>query len=300
MAIAIRLSLAAFFAAGATAVAQSGLYAIDYSGNLIHLNTTTGAGTLVGATGFAATNSAAADSLGRIFTVGGNPDQLILVNAATAASTVFLNLASRPFGYGVRGLAFDPQDHLYAVLSQADVTTPDLLATIDMNTGAYTVVGSTGRPDIQGLACNAAGVLYAVGVNSGLYTLDSSTGAASLIGGSFQGDDQSLEFDDHGVLYACRANLRTVDPATGATTLIGPTGFSDIRGTAFVRGPAQCYANCDGSTVAPVLNINDFVCFLTSFASGASYANCDGSTTPPVLNVNDCVCFMSRFAAGCL
>ena len=62
---------------------------------------------------------------------------------------------------------------------------------------------------------------------------------------------------------------------------------------------ASCYANCDGSTTAPVLNINDFVCFQTAFAAGASYADCDGSTTAPVLNINDFVCFQTRFAGGC-
>jgi hypothetical protein len=31
----------------------------------------------------------------------------------------------------------------------------------------------------------------------------------------------------------------------------------------------------------------------------ACYANCDGGTTPPILNVNDFVCFQQRFAAGC-
>jgi hypothetical protein len=61
----------------------------------------------------------------------------------------------------------------------------------------------------------------------------------------------------------------------------------------------MCYANCDGSTSSPVLNVNDFVCFQARFAAGSSYANCDGSTTPPVLNVNDFVCFQTRFAAGC-
>jgi hypothetical protein len=62
---------------------------------------------------------------------------------------------------------------------------------------------------------------------------------------------------------------------------------------------AACYANCDGSTGAPVLNVNDFVCFQGRFAAGDTYANCDGSTAPPVLNVNDFICFQSRFAAGC-
>jgi hypothetical protein len=63
--------------------------------------------------------------------------------------------------------------------------------------------------------------------------------------------------------------------------------------------PVTCYANCDDSTAAPILNVNDFVCFQTKFAAGDPYANCDGSTTPPVLNVNDFVCFQSKFAAGC-
>lgn len=65
-----------------------------------------------------------------------------------------------------------------------------------------------------------------------------------------------------------------------------------------MSGPS-CYANCDGSTVAPVLNVADFICFTSSFAAGSTYANCDGSTVQPTLNVADFVCFMSSFAAGC-
>ncbi len=60
-----------------------------------------------------------------------------------------------------------------------------------------------------------------------------------------------------------------------------------------------CYANCDGSTTPPVLNVTDFACFLNRYAAGHPYANCDGSTTPPVLNVLDFACFLNRFAAGC-
>ena len=63
--------------------------------------------------------------------------------------------------------------------------------------------------------------------------------------------------------------------------------------------PGPCYANCDGSTTAPVLNVLDFSCFLNRFAAGDTYANCDASTTPPVLNVLDFSCFLNRFAAGC-
>jgi hypothetical protein len=64
-------------------------------------------------------------------------------------------------------------------------------------------------------------------------------------------------------------------------------------------GGGGCYANCDGSTSIPFLNINDFVCFQQAFAAGQSYANCDNSTSPPTLNINDFVCFQQAFAAGC-
>jgi len=62
---------------------------------------------------------------------------------------------------------------------------------------------------------------------------------------------------------------------------------------------AACYANCDGSSAAPILNVNDFICFQSKFAAGDSAANCDGSTVAPVLNVNDFVCFQQSYAAGC-
>ena len=63
--------------------------------------------------------------------------------------------------------------------------------------------------------------------------------------------------------------------------------------------PAACYANCDNSTAAPILNVNDFICFQQKFAGGDSYANCDNSTAAPVLNVNDFICFQQKFASGC-
>lgn len=69
-----------------------------------------------------------------------------------------------------------------------------------------------------------------------------------------------------------------------------------------------CYPNCDGSTTPPILNVDDFTCFVNEFAGAQSlthaqqvthFANCDGSTTPPVLNVEDFTCFINAFASGC-
>jgi hypothetical protein len=73
-------------------------------------------------------------------------------------------------------------------------------------------------------------------------------------------------------------------------------------------GTVPCYANCDGSTTPPILNVEDFTCFINQFAAGTQlphsqqlthYANCDQSTTAPVLNVEDFTCFINRFAQGC-
>jgi hypothetical protein len=84
----------------------------------------------------------------------------------------------------------------------------------------------------------------------------------------------------------------------------GPgTGAADVRdyidNAVIAGGSAPCYANCDGSTAAPVLNVLDFTCFLQKFAAADPYANCDASTTTPTLNVLDFTCFLQKFAAGC-
>jgi hypothetical protein len=71
---------------------------------------------------------------------------------------------------------------------------------------------------------------------------------------------------------------------------------------------SACYANCDGSTAAPILNIDDFTCFINEFAAAGAlppaqqvehYVNCDNSTAAPVLNIDDFTCFINSFAAGC-
>src|SRR5205814_7743768 len=85
----------------------------------------------------------------------------------------------------------------------------------------------------------------------------------------------------------------SINPATPQDTgsywvLVGNPCLSlesEHAGITVTSGP--CYPNCDNSTIFPILNINDFVCFQSHFFIGDSYANCDQSTTPPVLSVND-------------
>ncbi len=86
-------------------------------------------------------------------------------------------------------------------------------------------------------------------------------------------------------------NARFVDGDHNGSALI------DIGAYEYQVPP--CYANCDGSTTPPVLNLIDFACFLNRFAAADSYANCDHSTSPPVLNVIDFACFLNAYAQGC-
>lgn len=92
-------------------------------------------------------------------------------------------------------------------------------------------------------------------------------------------------------------------PAAGAG-LAPPASPGDIASVCYRSPPAigayeACYANCDGSTLPPILNVADLSCFLNRFAAAAPYANCDGSSSPPVLNIVDFSCFINAFAAGC-
>jgi hypothetical protein len=68
--------------------------------------------------------------------------------------------------------------------------------------------------------------------------------------------------------------------------------FGGMQGFVASLG-CPCPADCDNSGT---LDIDDFVCFQTLFASGSPHADCDDSG---VLNIDDFVCFQTQFALGC-
>ena len=98
------------------------------------------------------------------------------------------------------------------------------------------------------------------------------------------------------------SNARAINDA-GQIIATGDNGHfpTDLSRRGFILTPiaATCYANCDGSTGAPVLTGNDFQCFLDKYVAGSSEANCDGSLGSPVLTANDFQCFVDKYVAGC-
>jgi hypothetical protein len=105
------------------------------------------------------------------------------------------------------------------------------------------------------------------------------------------------------------ANLTVFSDRTRTVPWSGTLGTGRVfAGRFFYSMGSTCYANCDGSTTAPILNVEDFTCFINEFAAASQlphqqqlthYANCDQSTTAPVLNVEDFTCFINKFAQGC-
>jgi 6-phosphogluconolactonase (cycloisomerase 2 family) len=156
------------------------------------------------------------------------------------------------------------------------------------------------------------------------FHIDEQTGAltdsthAFTVGG--QGDLGNIAVLDDLVLFTRQYGSTAHGPAGLFSYFIEPDGSFTQRG--FFQTTATrpydvatwsppltaCYANCDGSTVEPILNVDDFTCFITEFSAAqvlpheqqiTAYANCDGSTSAPVLNVDDFTCFIVRFSAGC-
>ena len=62
---------------------------------------------------------------------------------------------------------------------------------------------------------------------------------------------------------------------------------------------AACYANCDGSTAVPFLNVQDFSCFLQKYAAQTPTPTATAAPQAPTLNVQDFTCFLQKYAAAC-
>ncbi|MFN0100659.1 MAG: hypothetical protein ACKV2U_01075 [Bryobacteraceae bacterium] len=148
------------------------LYGLTFT-LFLRLNPDTGAGTVVGPTGFSA-NGLAVASDGRIYAGAGG--QLITINPVTGAGTLVGNFGGGLVSSG--DLAFDSNDVLYGALMSG---TNGILARIDRTTGVATSIGSTGVSDMYGLAFCCCRLL---GASSGgaLLDINAATGQATLVG----------------------------------------------------------------------------------------------------------------------
>jgi hypothetical protein len=240
-------AVAVLFAGVGTVHAAGVMYGSDQFGNLFTVNLGTGAGTLVGTEiNFGLSTEIEYDNLGAVMyseeTDGGTG--LHTLNTANGLSTGFVN---HPFG-ALNGLEFVGNTLFGTFIPGGGA--PSQLVTVNTATGALTPVSPalTGFGPISGLAYDAANnVMYGVTAGGGpgqLVTINLGTGIATP--GPFMIDATglqydhvgALEFDGAGNLYAGVAQngsvnpgwLVQVNPASGLTTAIGPSGIGGPTG----------------------------------------------------------------------
>lgn len=153
-----------------------------------------------------------------------------------------------PVGFRVSGLAFHPQTGvLYGATAGRGTSSPRSLITINLSTGAGTLIGSFGLPSgtIADISFDGSGILYGwsgVAAGSDLYTINLATGAATLVAdsGAFV-PGAGLAFSPGGILFLSDSEsgpLYTVNPATGIPTQVatltgGPLPGGMVTGLAF-------------------------------------------------------------------
>jgi YVTN family beta-propeller protein len=144
-----------------------------------------------------------------------------VIDTATDSVVSTINVGNVPeyLAIGAPPRAPAPDNFAY------EVTGNDLFGIVDLNTGVFTSVGSTGLR-LVGLG-SYGGIIYgAADGGSTLYSVNTSTGALTAIGTGnivYRGFGSTTSG-----LYAFGANgdLYSINPANGAATDIGPTGLS--------------------------------------------------------------------------
>jgi hypothetical protein len=111
------------------------------------------------------------------------------------------------------------------------------LATVDVATGAATIIGNTGVV-LTDIAFSPSGELYGIDFRN-LYRVDVATAQTALIGPHSIPAGNALAFDGRGTLFAAAAvtmSLFTIDTGTGLSTVLGSTEFASAGDLTFNAG----------------------------------------------------------------
>jgi len=209
---------------------------------IVRIDPQTGAYTTI-TTGCRAYNSLAQSSAGELFggwfSGSGNQGRVSRFDPATGAILETFN-AITPGAGDTRGLSFDANDNLYAVVNRDDnsgsPTLDDDLYRFDLTNETTTVIGSLGFRGVQGFDIAPNGTFFAWDGDDGLLTVDPTTGSATDVNPAIGGtaEIQSIVFAPDGRLFGARRNLYSIDTATGIFTQIGNGSNIDLRGIEYV------------------------------------------------------------------
>ena len=201
---------------------RTGMYAIDE---------TTGTSRYVGSLGSAQFNSLAMNSAGDILSHNSN-GRLVWLDPTDASQTLGPATAD-----DVRGLAFAPDDTLYAITKPSGSTTTALY-TIDVNDGSWVRLNSLPY-GTSGLEFAADGTLYAWSLYRGLLVVDPVSGDWSELhdGDPANNSIQSICFAPDGTLYGVNNDLCTIDLDDEEIHPIAGDDLPDMRGMVWLPEP---------------------------------------------------------------
>lgn len=129
----------------------------------------------------------------------------------------------------------------------------DRLVQIQVNTGVVTNLGSTGFPQVQALTL-MAGQFYGWDLTAGLLRIDHLTGQATDVNPTVGGAGVDIQFlctMSDGRLLGGRNALYEIDATTGVPTLIGGSGFTDLRGAEERFGWVQAFGTACAAARGP-------------------------------------------------
>ena len=162
--------------------------------------------------------SAVTGALYAISGAGGAASVLYILDPATGA--VLSTIGPTGFNH-VTAMDFHPfTGVLYGVTSEEEggVTTSELI-TIDLFTGAGSVIGATGLGQVPDMSFDPSGTLYAWTENGDdLATINIGTGTGTVIGSPIGTSATGLAFSSSGTLYLKPGStLHTLNPADGTS-----------------------------------------------------------------------------------
>jgi uncharacterized protein (TIGR03437 family) len=218
----------------------SGTLYMEFDNTLYTINTTTGAAAQVGATDSNSVGTSALLLENGTFYIGNGAAGIGTMNATTGQVTSgspisggpssAIGLAPEPLPAGIPPVTLMANAYM---LGTAGLGLQNPFGTVDLNSGAFTLIGNMGSGGYDGLAV-ANGVLYTE-QNGLLYSVNTANANLTLIGGVTGTPNLATFGSTTTGLYGLTgagssevATLFSINPRTGAITAIGPIGAGVI------------------------------------------------------------------------
>ncbi|GGG46136.1 T9SS type A sorting domain-containing protein [Bizionia arctica] len=196
------------------------------------------------------------DVTGTLYALATTDVNLVSVEPDTGAITIVAPLTGAATDVTYSGLSWNQTNSTMYALTTDGTTTN--LYTLDLTTGAMTLIGATGTTLGIWLAIDNAGIIYMADIgNDNFYTLNPTTGAATLVGplGVDISFAQDADVDPvSNTLYMAGYigggvnNIYSVDVTTGTATSLGTVNNNDAElGMFSIDGPIAIDNNfvCD-------------------------------------------------------